>query len=183
MSNPMDLTVVAQMLMNGEEPSLFDLQRQHYQVMASEYSNLHSGTLSFPLRRFSEDVYLKRLRDEVVFDEAEYPEELPVLGRHKMMVSRRYSAGDSSRARRWMFRHDKVMDFFLVQAFLGEDNERPVQHFDDPRFRGTYLQMANLLPLEAARHLERQLVDYAADTRDHSVSDEFIKLLRVRRIA
>ena len=48
------------------------------------------------------------------------------------------------------------------------------------RFRGVYLQLARLLPLSDARALERRLIDYAADTQDHTVSDVFIQLLRVR---
>ena len=35
--------------------------------------------------------------------------------------------------------------------------------------------------LRAARALERQLIDYAADTQDHTVSDTFIQLLRSRQ--
>ena len=73
------------------------------------------------------------------------------------------------------------MDFFLVQAFLGEGNKRPMEHMNDPRFRGAYLQLATLMPMEAARQLERELIDYAADSKDHSVSDNYIQLLRDRR--
>jgi hypothetical protein len=75
------------------------------------------------------------------------------------------------------------MDYFLVRAFLGEDNPRPALLLDDPRFRGTYLQLANLLPIRDARKLERELINYAADTKDHSLSDAFVQMLRTRRAA
>ena len=34
----------------------------------------------------------------------------------------------------WHFRHDTIMEYFIVQTFLGESNERPEQHFSDKRF-------------------------------------------------
>ena len=105
------------------------------------------------------------------------------MARHKMIVPYHEQAAEADAVPHWAFRHDKIMDFFLVQAFLGLGNERPLEHLGDPRFRGTYLQLANLLPLEAAEDLERTLVDYAADTKDHSVSDTFIQLLRPRKAA
>jgi hypothetical protein len=90
---------------------------------------------------------------------------------------------DADAAPRWTFRHDKVMDYFLVQAFFGPGNERPAQHLGDPRFRGTYLQLATLMPFETAERLRDLLVEYAADARDHSVSDSFVVLLRTRKAA
>lgn len=60
-------------------------------------------------------------------------------------------------------------------------NDKPEKHLGDARFRGVYLQLARHLPFDAARALERLLIDYAADTQDHTVSDTFIQLLRSRR--
>jgi hypothetical protein len=50
----------------------------------------------------------------------------------------------------------------------------------DPRFRGVYFLLAILLPLEAAQELREKLIQYAADTKDHTVSDTFVQLLRSR---
>ena len=80
----------------------------------------------------------------------------------------------------WHFRHDKIMEFFIVQTFLG-GNERPVQHLGDSRFRGVYFLLAMLTPLSEAQSLRERLLDYAADTKDHTVSDTFVQLLRSRR--
>ena len=74
----------------------------------------------------------------------------------------------------WHFRHDKIMEFFIVQSFLGDSNDRPQQHLGDPRFRGVYFLLALLLSLEEAELLREQLIHYAADTKDHNVSDTFI---------
>jgi hypothetical protein len=37
------------------------------------------------------------------------------------------------------------------------------------------------MPLDAAIALQQELVEYAADTKDHSVSDNFIQLVRSRK--
>ena len=183
LSNPMDLTVVAQMLARDQTPNLFELQRQYFRLMADDYERRIPGHVSFPLMDLANHVYNLRIEDRFVFFGDEFVEELAAMARHKMVVPYFQLISGSSSRPHWMFRHDKIMDFFLVQAFLGKTNDRPGKHFGDPRFRGTYLQMANLLPLDEAESLERQLVDYAADTKDHSVSDDFIQLLRSRRAA
>jgi len=175
LSNPMDLTLVAAMLARGETPDLFRLQQQQYRIMAEDYRGKHLH--KFPLRQFAEAVYQMRLQDEDSLPVGEFAEELQCMERHKMAVSRSLDESGKSRTE-WHFRHDKIADFFVVQAFLGPDNDKPEKHLGDTRFRGVYLQLARLLPLDDARALERRLIDYAADTKDHTVSDTFIQLLR-----
>ena len=50
----------------------------------------------------------------------------------------------------------------------------------DPRFRRVYFLLATLLPLTDAQDLRERLIQYAADTKDHTVSDTFVQLLRSR---
>jgi len=38
-----------------------------------------------------------------------------------------------------------------------------------------------LMPLSEAQALRERLIDYAADTKDHTVSDTFVQLLRSRK--
>lgn len=178
LSNPMDLTLVAAMLARRETPDLFRLQQQQYRIMAEDYRQKHLH--EFPLRQFAEAVYQMRLQDKDSLPAGEFAEELQCMERHKMAVSRSLDEGGKPRTE-WHFRHDKIADFFVVQAFLGPDNDKPENHLGDARFRGVYLQLARLLPLDDARALERRLIDYAADTQDHTVSDTFIQLLRSRR--
>ena len=177
LSNPMDLTSVAAMLARDENPDLFRLQDQQYRLMAEDYrqKQLHD----FPLRKFTEAVYQMRLQDQDALPAGQFTKELQCLERHKMTVNRPMVEGGKP-CDEWHFRHDKITDFFIVQAFLGTENDKPEKHLGDARFRGVYLQLARLLPLSDARALERRLIDYAADTQDHTVSDVFIQLLRVR---
>ena len=46
---------------------------------------------------------------------------------------------------------------------------------------GIYFLLVNLLPLEDAEMLREELIQYAAYTGDHTVSDRFVQLLRIRK--
>ncbi len=100
-----------------------------------------------------------------------------------MVVSRQWQDEKGEAKKEWYFRHDKIMDFFLVQNFLGESDAAEgilVDRVGDPRFRGVYFLLATLLPLDAARELREDLIQYAADTKDNTVSNTFVQLLRTR---
>jgi hypothetical protein len=181
-SNPMDLTTVARMLGQGKAPDLFHLERQQYEMMAQEYSRIYLGQ-PFPLERFAETVYQMRLHDEPWLSGLEFQRELKCMEQHKMILGRRISSTQNENSKVWYFRHDKIMEFFIVQSFMGTDNERPQAHLGDTRFRGVYFLLAMLLPFDDALALRERLIDYAADTRDHTVSDGFIRLLRGRKAA
>ncbi|GAB1543892.1 hypothetical protein NUACC21_65680 [Scytonema sp. NUACC21] len=183
LSNPMDLTLVALMLSQGKQPNLFRLQEQQYQLMAEEYQR--EWQHEFPLKKFSQVVYQMRLNDESAIPDDEFKQELTSLEdeKYKMVVSRQWENNKGESQKSWYFRHDKIMEFFLVQNFLGESEEvqeRVNKHINDPRFRGVYLLLANLLPLNAALELRERLIEYAANTKDHTLSDKFVQLLQLR---
>ncbi|MCW5317754.1 PBS lyase [Nostoc sp. KVJ3] len=183
LSNPMDLTVVALMISQSEYPDLFHLQEQQYNLIAAEY--LQEWNQEFPLKKFSDAVYQMRLNDEQALPADDFYQVVQSLEdeKYKMVVSRQWQNESGAAKREWYFRHDKIMDFFLVQNFLGESDEaknRLIDHMGDSRFRGVYFLLVNLLPLDAAKELKEKLVQYAADTKDHTVSDTFVQLLRPR---
>jgi hypothetical protein len=100
-----------------------------------------------------------------------------------MVISRHWKDKYLRDRKEWHFRHDKIMEFFLVQNFLGDSlsaKERQTKHMSDPRFRGVYFLLARLLPLEAALELRELLIQHAADTKDHTVMDTYVQLLRSR---
>jgi len=41
--------------------------------------------------------------------------------------------------------------------------------------------LVNLLPLDDAEMLREELIQYSADTGDHTVRDRFVQLLRTRK--
>jgi HEAT repeat protein len=183
LSNPMDLTLVAQMLSQGKQPDLFRLQEQQYKEMAAEY--LQEWKHEFPLKKFSEAVYQMRLNDEKALSGELYYQELQSMEdeKYKMVVSRQWQDEKGEAKKECYFCHDKIMDFFLVQTFLGDSDaaeQRLVDHMSDPRFRGVYFLLATLLHLDKAKALREELIQYAANTKDHTVSDTFVQLLRSR---
>ncbi|BCL37629.1 hypothetical protein NSMS1_40760 [Nostoc sp. MS1] len=183
LSNPMDLTLVALMLSQGEYPNLFRLQEQQYKLMADEY--LNEWKQEFPLKKFSAAVYQMRIQDKRALPVDEFYQVVMCLEseKYKMVVSRQWLDEKGEAKKEWYFRHDKIMDFFLVQNFLGESDEAEallVDRMGDPRFRGVYFLLATLLPLDAAKELREKLIQYAADTKDNTVSNTFVQLLRTR---
>ena len=183
LSNPMDLTLISQMLSQGQHPDLFRLQEQQYYLMASEYKR--EWKHDFPLKRFSQRVYQQRINDENAIPADEFDQEVLSMEdqKYKMVVSRQWKNKDSETKKEWYFRHDKIMEFFLVQNFLDnstEAKERQSKHMDDPRFRGVYFLLAKLLPLDEAQELRENLIQYAVDTKDHTVMDTYVQLLRSR---
>ncbi|MGB3652725.1 MAG: HEAT repeat domain-containing protein [Rivularia sp. (in: cyanobacteria)] len=183
LSNPMDLTLVALMLSQGEHPNVFHLQQQQYNLMAEEYQRFWQQ--DFPLKQFSEAVYQMRLNDESALPDDDFYNELLCMEdeKYKMVVSRQWEDCDDEGCKEWYFRHDKIMDYFIVQTFLGDSNDaesRLIDNIGDPRFRGVYFLLATLLRLNEAKDLREKLINYAADTKDHTVSDTFVQLLRTR---
>ncbi|MBD2499370.1 HEAT repeat domain-containing protein [Anabaena azotica] len=183
LSNPMDLTVVALMLAQGQQPDLFRLQQQQYNLMAAEYEK--EWKYEFPLKKFSAAVYEMRMQDKQALPAEEFYQAVTSLEdeKYKMVVSRQWKNDKGEDKKEWYFRHDKIMDFFLVQNFLGDSDEAEgllVDRMGDPRFRGVYFLLATLLPLDAAKELREKLIQYAADTKDNTVSNTFVQLLRTR---
>ncbi|MGD1699777.1 NACHT domain-containing protein [Dapis sp. BLCC M229] len=176
LSNPMDLTIVGQILAQGKTPDLLNLQQQQYQVMAAEYDRINFN--SFPLTEFAETAYQMRLNDEINIP-SEWKKELHCMEKYKMVL-RRQRHVETNSGSQWYFRHDKIQEYFIVQTFLSGENEKLEQHINDPRFRGVYLLLATLLPYEKAWLLREKLLQNAAETKDHVVSDQFIQRLNSR---
>jgi hypothetical protein len=180
LTNPMDLTIVAQMLIKDKRPNLLNLQKEYYEIMAEDFQRTHPHIIGgFPLQKFSENVFQMRLNDITPLPYEEYHSEIECMEDHKMVLSRQYQSSGNEK-QEWFFRHDKIRDFFIVQTFL-RNPARQTEYLDDPRFRGVYFLLATYLSYEDAHSLREEIIQYAAETKDHSVSDEFIKLFKNRR--
>ncbi|MDJ0660714.1 MAG: HEAT repeat domain-containing protein [Crocosphaera sp.] len=182
LSNPMDLTIIAQMLAENKIPNLLKLQQEQYEMMAEDYDQLYP-VKKFPLKDFSEAVYQMRINDQYTIPAENWQQELQCMERYKMVISRQIKQEEKTEIE-WYFRHDKIQDFFVVQTFLEAENEnRLLDHISDSRFRGVYFLLATMMPFDAAKKLREDLIQYAADTKDHTVSDTFIQLFRNRQVA
>lgn len=184
LSNPMELTIAAWMLADGKQPDLLNLRQQQYDQMAADYHR--TWTREFPLKPFAEAVYQHLLIDQKSLPSDEFYNELIGMEdeKYRMVVSRQWQDAKGEAHKEWYFRHDKIAEFFIVQTFLGNNEaaeKRLQSHIGDPRFRGVYFLLATLLPLDAAQQLREDLIGYAADTKDHTVSDTFVQLMRSRK--
>ncbi len=177
LSNPLDLSIVGQLLASGiTQPNLNQLQEKLYQQMAEAYHSEHTREEgNFPLKNFSERTYEHRLNtDDNSLDATNYMDEIECMAKFKMVYKR-----ENKERIEWFFRHDKIQDFFLLQAFTNK-SERQILHLGDPKFRGVYFLLALKLPFDDAQLLREQIIQYGADHNDNTVSNEFIKLLRSR---
>ena len=176
LSNPLDLTLVGELLAAGVKPNLNQLQEELYNQMLKNYDRQRTtGAGPFPIKDFSEKAYERKLiSDDNSMDVTGFADEVNCMEDRKMLYKKENEEGVE-----WFFRHDKIQDFFLLKAFLANP-ERQVKHLSDTKFRGVYFLLAEKLPLEDAQLLREALLDYAAETNDNTVSNEFNKLFRLR---
>jgi hypothetical protein len=169
------------MLSKGFEPDLFRLQEQYFEMMRKDYERIHI-TKKFPIKEFSEHVYLMKLGDKRELFKKDFQHELIMMEKYKMVIKRQIINSKEDNEEIWYFRHDKMMDYFVVHVFLS-DEKLLSQHLDDPRMRGVYFMLADLLPYDTAMDLREILIQYAATTKDHTISDKFIQHLHARKHA
>jgi hypothetical protein len=175
LGNPLDLTAVAKLLRLGQTPNLWSLQEQQYALVAQNYRTM-TGGYDFPLGELSEAAYNLKVAGAFEQEGAAFESAYRALEGHHMVTHRRNNEGRTL----WRFRHERISDWFVMQTFLGDANPRPAQHLDDDRFRGIYFLLATKMPQDAAARLREQVVEHAAETRDHTVSDDFVRLFKLR---
>jgi hypothetical protein len=180
LSNPMDLSVAASLLLAGVRPTLFQLRRQQYEVMAREYERVYQGS-RFPLRTIAEAALQMRLSDSPVLPWDRFPEAITIMAQHRFVVRMQLSITGNATEPRYQFRHEKIADYFIACCLSDVDDRRIREHLSDPRIRGAYLTLAFTLSLPDAEKLERMLVVRAAEQGDHSLSDPYVRTMELRR--
>jgi FtsH Extracellular len=183
LSNPFDLTFAADLLAQGSKPSAIALIDEAFRL-ADEGAPGEPGYRDvagqpFPVVHFGRLAVAMRLEDRNWFKKDEFAPELPCLLERRLVV-RRAVGGPEGIEERIQFRHDRVWDFFIAAAFR-YDPDLWAKHLGDPRFRGAYLRIAETWEPEAAAKVRDQLSLTAAESGDHTTSDEFIKRLEARR--
>ena len=147
----MNLTIVALLGAHGKSPDPLHLQEQYYQMMATEYERTYRGR-PFPLIQFSERVYQMRFNDEARLPLYRFPNEITCMEQYEMVRSRQSFDVDGNLKTEWYFRHEKIIEFFIAQAFLSYRDRRVAKHAKEPRFRGVYALLKALSPsLEMAQ--------------------------------
>jgi hypothetical protein len=181
LSNPLDATVAAELIAAGLKPDLLDLRQQQYEAMAKDYRD--ECGITFPLLEVGEAAYEMRKQGREEFPADKFKREIKFMAEHRLLMRKFQRLDDSDKSpteQWWAFRHDKFLEFFVVQAFRGPNRKRRDEHLGDPQFRGVYLRLALVLELRMASELREKLIQYAAATGDHSTSDEYVRLLARR---
>ena len=181
LSNPLELSLAALMLANGNSLKLQNLREQQYTIMAEDYHK--TWNKEFPIKSFSEAVYHLWLDEKVrrTLPAEDFPNEVELLADEKfrMAISRQWQ-DKGNEHKEWSFRHDKIAEFFIAQTFRDRSDtakERITKHMGDTSFSGVYLLLATILPEVDAYQLREDLIQYSAKTGDHTVSDAYVRLL------
>ncbi|HYC45074.1 MAG TPA: HEAT repeat domain-containing protein, partial [Burkholderiales bacterium] len=138
LTNPMDASLAAELLAMRVQPDTLRLIEQRFHVAECDFSESYGR--KFPLGRFAERVYAWRTSAEPYMSTEGFEAEVAVLTKHKLMLERtetlRKRSGSENQTY-WLFRHDRIMDFFTLFAFLGpEASKRRHDHIEDARFFG-----------------------------------------------
>jgi hypothetical protein len=139
----------------------------------------------FPLKTFAEQVYEWRKSDNSDIEMEKFALEAVELSDHRLMIQRedliRIKDGEEVRTR-WSFRHDRIMEFFLLPAFFASDKkERRFSHVDDERFWGVYDLLATELNEENEQELYKFLNKHAADTNQNELRNRYEQPRRRRK--
>jgi HEAT repeat protein len=181
LSNPMDATLAAELLARGETPDVFRLVEQRYQVMAADFRDREGR--EFQLKRFSERIYEWRKSSEPDINTEGFEAEVAALARDRLMIARteivRKDKGEVE-VNRWFFRHDRIMEFFLLPAFMGENSKRRQEHDLDEQFWGLYELLAVRLPEAEEQNLRDFLMERAADTERNELLNRYTVARRFR---
>jgi HEAT repeat protein len=173
LSNPMDASLAAELLARGETPDVFRLVEQRYRVMSTEFREREGR--DFRREPFAEAVYEWRKSDQPDFRTAGFEAEVAALVRERLMLERTEvitrEKGEEE-VTRCFFRHDKIMEFFLLPAFLGSPQRREA-HTQDEQFWGVYELLAMRLAPTEERRLQQLLLDQAADTNRNDLLNRY----------
>jgi HEAT repeat protein len=182
--NPMEAALAAELIAQGEKPDLFRLVEQRYEGMNEAFKERHGG--DFPRESFSERVYDWRKVDRSDMDMKDFEVEAEELAEHRLMIQREDEVQTKSgveKRSRWFFRHDRIMEFFLVPAFLGaEHKQRRLDQIEDERFWGVYELLAVQLPAAEERELYSFLNEWAASNNQNELRNRY-ELARRKRAA
>jgi HEAT repeat protein len=176
LSNPFDLAFAAELLARGRMPTPTALVDEAFRLADERHREVTK--VPFPLEAFGRHAVGMRLEDRNWLIPDAFPAEVSCLLEQRLLVARGVK-GAQGVVDRLLFRHDRVWDFFIAAVFA-DDPDLWAAHVNDARFRGAYLRIAETWDPESAKKVRDHLNVSAAESGDHSTSDEFIKRLEKR---
>jgi hypothetical protein len=115
-----------------------------------------------------------RLNDEGVIPHQRFEKEIDCMMQYAMILKRTSFDIYGNPVTEWYFRHDTITDFFILQAFLEENNHRVERHLEDSRFKGVY---ALLKPTDSVENEELEALPHIAHLTETSVTRMATKTL------
>jgi hypothetical protein len=173
LSNPMDLTYAGELIAMGQTPRPSQLIQQAFNLACERYHATYKR--DFPVLDLARKVVSLRKEDRNWLNGDEFPNEQGVLGEFRLAVPQLISETTEKQVSVMRFRHERVTDVLTKPAFE-IDGDLQIQLIDDPRFRGVYLLFAQAADRERAQQIRDLLVNRAAETRDHGLVDEYVRL-------
>jgi hypothetical protein len=171
-SNPLDLTYASELIARGQLRSPHQLIDQAIKLAHREYRRVHDR--DFPEVIVANKCVELRKEDRNWLKSDELISEQEVLIEFRLLVPRPHRESPDKQIIVMRFRHEKVMDALTKPAF-DSDKHLQMDLVDDPRFRGVYLLYAQSEDRKTGQRLRLLLSSRAARTRDHTLSDEFIR--------
>jgi hypothetical protein len=180
LSNPFELTLIAELLREGYRPEPLQLEQQQYDLLRREYARRNEDN-EFPLRAFAAKIYGLKCEGQVALDLGDCPAEADAMVARRMLVRRTF-ATDSASATRWLFRHERVMDFFVAKHLLTADGKWRA-HLRDGPFRGAFAHIAVWGEASVAKEILEALVEDVTRGGDRETLGEYLRLFKLRNAA
>src|SRR5205823_5761564 len=131
-----------------------------------------------PADAFAKDVLSARVAGTAELDRATFAVEIAILVANKQVLMRAERGVSAEPVTTYLFRHDKIRDYYTHFAFLGDDPCIRYSYARDDRFSGVYDLLARALPAAQAEELNEYLHITAVESQDHRLSDRFVQHLR-----
>jgi energy-coupling factor transporter ATP-binding protein EcfA2 len=179
LSNPMDLTLVSELLAAGQKPNPRRLDEQLFQRAKEKFREVNLG-IEFPMESFSEYCYEQRSLGSNRVEDEQFKSAAESLAYVRMLLKRVEMKEKVERAY-FIFRHDRLADFFIyLYLIVPKHKASRKAKAGDVRFRGVYLMIAERCSLDIAQETHGILHAKAQATKDYSLYDEYYRRYRTR---
>ena len=171
LSNPMDLTLVAEFIARGSVPDLHELVQQQHELMAARYEE--EELMAFPLERVARTAYEMRLVDTNRLQQQ--PAVLECMSRFRLLLRResRVTLGKQE----WLFRHDKIWEFYILRHLVTESLEVIESLIGKEPFANVLIELAGALDVQMARRLAEKILAEAQRTQNHALATSYVQRL------
>ena len=179
LSNPMDLTLAAELIATGAQPTPSRLVEQQLGQLEAWFTVTYARP--FPTAEVAAHAFSQRRRDDNRIDLGQ--DVVDALLRFRLAVPAPVAdpargEDDAVEAR---FRHDRVAEVFIARHMAASGDDEALQSvIGDPRFQGVLIELASILPRQEAQALFDVISDSAMQSGDHLLALSFARRVSAR---